>query len=119
MIARKVSPLIFAGLFAISGCSLEPEFVQLSFEGQVTDVATGNAIAGATVSLVEALDPPGSFLATGTTNAEGRYTLTYPDCADVPFVTATAEGYRPIGISVGCDENSQSVNIELTAEPTP
>lgn len=119
MIARKVSPLIFLVLFAIGGCSLEPEFVQLSFEGQVTDVATGNAVAGATVSLVEALDPPGSFLATATTNAEGRYALTYPDCGDVPFVTAEAVGYRPIGVAVGCNENSQTVNIALTPEPAP
>lgn len=119
MTARKVSPLFFAVLLAISGCSLEPEFVQLSFEGQVTDLATGNAVAGATVSVVEALDPPGSFLATVTTNAEGRYTLTYPDCADVPFVTAEAQGYRPVGVAVSCNENSQTVNIGLTAETTP
>ncbi len=119
MTVRKIRPLFFAVLFAISGCSLEPNFVQLSFEGRVTDVTTGNAIAGATVSLVEALSAPGAFLATGTTDANGRYTLTYADCADVPFVTAEAEGYRPVGVAVSCQENSQTVNIGLTAETTP
>ena len=120
MTARKVSPLFFAVLFAVTGCSLEPKFVQLSFEGRLTDEATGNAIAGATVSLVEALNPaPGAFLVTGTTNADGRYSLTYEDCADVPFITAVAEGYRTAGVAVSCEENSQTVNIELTAQTTP
>ena len=120
MTVRKIRPLLFTALFAISGCSLDPKFVQLSFEGRLTDEATGNAIAGATVSLVEALNPtPGAFLVTGTTNADGRYALTYEDCADVPFITATAEGYRTVGVAVSCKENSQTVNIELTAETTP
>ena len=120
MKVRKVSPLFFAVLLAITGCSLEPNFVRLSFDGQVTDAADGDPIVGATVSLVEALDPtPGAFLVTGTTNAEGRYSLTYEDCADVPFLTAAAAGYRTVGISVSCNEDSQSLNIELTAATTP
>jgi len=120
MTARKFRPLFVAALCAITSCSLEPTFVQLSFEGRVTDAETGNPIAGATVSLVEALDPtPGSFLVTGTTDAEGRYVLTYPVCADVPFVTAVAEGYRTVGVAVSCNEDSQTVNIEMDLETAP
>ena len=120
MPVRKVSPFFFAMLIAISGCSLEPKFVQLSFEGQLTDVATGDPIVGATVSLVEALNPtPGAFLVTGTTNASGHYSITYAECADVPFITAVADGYRTVGVSVSCAEDTQNLNIELTAGTTP
>ena len=120
MPVRKVSALFFAVLLATTACSLEPKFVQLSFEGQLTDVATGDPVVGATVSLVEALNStPGAFLVTGTTNAEGRYSLTYAECADVPFIVAEATGYRTVGVSVSCAEDAQNLNIELTAETAP
>jgi hypothetical protein len=119
MIARKFRPLFAAAFFALSGCSLEPDFVQLSFEGRVTDAATENAIVGASVSLVEALSPAGSFLVTETTDADGRYVLTYRDCGDVPFLTFEAEGYRTVGVSVSCTEDPQTIDIEMTVETAP
>lgn len=120
MTPTHIRPLICAVVFALSGCSLEPKFVQLAFEGHVTDAATGTAIAGATVSLVEAFNVmPTTPLASGTSDAAGRYTLSYQDCADVPFITAQADGYRLVGVAVGCQENTQTLDLPLTSSPAP
>lgn len=114
MTAGRFRPLVAAVAFAINACSLEPRFVQLAFEGRVTDAATGSVIAGATVSLVEALAVmPITPLASGTTDAQGQYALAYSQCADVPFITAEAEGYRVLGVAVSCDESTQTLNLAL------
>lgn len=115
MTAGRIRPLVAAVAFAISACSLEPQFVQLAFEGRVTDAATGSVIVGATVSLVEALavmpvTPP---LASGTSDAQGHYALAYSQCADVPFITAEADGYHLLGVAVSCDESTQTLNLAL------
>jgi hypothetical protein len=118
MIARRIRPLVSAVVFAVSGCTLEPEFVQLAFEGRVTDAETGSVIAGATVSLIEALAAiPATPLASGTSDAQGHYTLSYSQCADVPVITAEAVGYRPLGVAVNCQEGTQTLNLVLNPEP--
>ena len=111
----KIRALLCAGVLTLGGCSLEPEFVQLKFEGRVTDATTGAAIAGATVSLVEAFDVTGGTpLASGTSDANGRYTLSYADCADVPFITGEANGYHFVGVAIGCREGTQTLHLALT-----
>jgi hypothetical protein len=116
MAAGKIRSLITALVLASVGCSLESDFVRLAFAGRVTDAATGSVIAGATISLVEALTEAPVPLASATSDAEGLYGLAYPDCADAPLITAQAPGYRQLGVIVSCNEDLQTLDLSLNPE---
>ena len=106
---------------ALAACdSTEPKLTYLNFEGTVTDAATGSPIAGATVAVA---DFSGSFAFFGRTlqstftDSQGRYTLSYPGCAQNPYVNVFAADYNLADQEVSCMETAQVLDFALNRTP--
>src|SRR5690606_26329773 len=90
--------LVLVGVMAISSLMAQP-----TIRGRVTDAATKEGIAGATVSLLHT--------AKGTsTDSLGNYVLT--PAGQITGIRFTALGYKTVTRSVKSD-TSQTIDVEL------
>ena len=106
----------------LSACrpSSEPEYTFLEFEGTVRDAQSGEPVVGATVRVYEADGAKNPFglgsLQSTVSDATGRYVLTHPTCANIPYLAARL-GDRSSGVKVGCKGSRQYVDIALSVAP--
>ena len=117
-IARRWSPVRVAFVFTLIGCDEgtgpKPD---VTWEGIVSSSATGAPISGATV---EVGDGSGLVLAvarSGTTDAQGHYSLTNQGCFPNPYLQASANGYFLNSKPIGCRAGTQTVHIALNPMP--
>jgi len=130
-------PLMLAACVLITSCA-EPQgpypTVTLRIEGTVA-VADSPAvpIAGATVQLWKAWVSTASNLTRTSTNANGRYSLTYsftsvcsPSANTTDFLTVSADGYDPQSTYtysefstpvIYCTSETQVINLSLPHRP--
>jgi hypothetical protein len=122
--------ILVLSMFILSGCGAtdpDAETVTIGVTGVVRAEATGQAIAGAAVSLrydVIYLTGGGvsDGLASTTTDADGRYSLSYSGKCRGPgadlAVHASATGYSStnlgFGISIECKDGLQTLDINLS-----
>lgn len=98
---RVVYPLLLLGLLLTRFSS----YAQTVLTGTVTDAATGEALAGATVQ-VKATNVG------ATSDAAGRYRLSVPTGTASPVLVFSFIGYQPAEVTVG---NRSVVDARLTA----
>ena len=111
-------------IVAATACSLS-ETATLRVEGTVTAEATGQPVAGATIEMVDvaqAFVGGSAAMASTTTNAQGRYSLTYsPDRDCFGFVlgvslSASSSGLTTLSKGIeACEEDVQTVDFVLVA----
>ena len=116
-IVRRWSPFQVASLVTLFGCGGDvgpkPEVI---WEGTVTSTATGAPISGAGVAVGDGSGFVIQVMASGTTDAQGHYTLSHRGCFQYPYLTANAPGYNANDKPVSCRAGTQTADISL--EPT-
>ncbi|HVM15714.1 MAG TPA: carboxypeptidase regulatory-like domain-containing protein [Egibacteraceae bacterium] len=87
-----------------------------AFAGQVTDAASGAAVAGATVSVIRTEGAPGTVAGQATTDAQGNYIIDH--LAPGPYrLTVEAPGYEPASQDVRARRTETvTVDVALVAE---
>jgi len=117
-INRRYSPISVAFLLSLSGCgeSSGPK-PTVTWEGTVSSAATGAPISGAAVEVVDGSGFVGITKASGTTDAQGHYTLSHQGCFPNPYLEASASGYLGDDKPIACRAGTVSVDIALTPSP--
>jgi len=111
--------LFTAGSLALFACGDDTSGPKpdVTWEGTVTSAATGAPIAGADVGV----GTPNQFtldvIRSGTTDAQGHYSLTIQGCVKEPYLTAAAIGYFPNDKAIACHAGTIAVDIALTPSP--
>ena len=117
---RRVGVAICAGaVFLAAGACSSHDTVQntkMDYEGTVTDAGTGAPIAGATVTTYTCDFFFCNTTATGTTDAQGHYTV-FGQCYSNNGLSAIAEGYVGDGGDANCGPGRQVANFALNRSP--
>ena len=117
-INRRYSPMGFAFLLSLSGCgeSSGPK-PTVTWEGTVTSSATGSPIAGASVQVGDGTGFVPAIIASGSTDAQGHYSISHQGCVRNPYLFVGANGYSGYDDPVACHAGTVTVNIALTPSP--
>ena len=107
---------------SVVGCGITDPGVTLHIQGTVIAQATGQAIAGARINLYPSFIQ--EAVATTTTDAQGRYSITQKmdDCIEDDFGTfigASASGFDSDGMNALCNSALQQINFSLVPPTMP
>jgi hypothetical protein len=120
--ALRLSVLALLAL-SMAGCNItDLKNTTVRVQGTVTAAATGQPIVGAQMKLYPSFIQ--EAVATGTTDAQGRYSLSgsVSNCIDGDFglfVGANATGFDSKGMNAFCNTDLQQINFSLSPPTTP